>query len=148
MAKETIYVSWGGTGRGAAVRAAMRRAGNAGQNMRYLAILDDGQFGDLTPRLAEMVTAELSWLLQAQLRMIDLLTEPKVETEVEICHGDIEYNVREVAARTGADLILLGAPLRQKPGDFGHRDITALIDLLRAETGADVEIIGDDGELL
>ncbi len=144
MKKETMYVSWGGTGRGVAVRAAMRRAGKAGQNLRYVAILDDEQFGDLTPKLAEMVTAELTWLLKAQLRMIDLLTEPEVLAEVEICYGDIEYNVREVAARIDADLILLGAPLKQRLARSEHNESAGLIDALRAATGADVEIVGDD----
>ncbi|WP_028582831.1 universal stress protein [Desulfogranum japonicum] len=142
--KETIYVSWGGTGRGAAVRAAVRRAGEAGQNLRYLAILDDDQFGDLTPKLAEMVAAELTWLLKAQLRMIDLLTEPAVQATVEICNGDIEYNVTQVAARIDADLILLGAPLGKRLAGSVRKDSTELLEALRQATGADVEIIGSD----
>lgn len=144
MKKETIYVSWGGTGRGAAVRAAVRRAGENGQNLRYLAILDDNQFGDLTPKLADMVSAELTWLLKAQLRMIDLLTEPAVEATVEICNGDIEYNVARVAARIQADLILLGAPIGKRLTGSSRKDSTELLDALRRVTGADVEIIGDD----
>ena len=144
MAKETIYVSWGGTGRGAAVRAAVKRAGEAGQNLRYLAILDDDQFGDLTPKLAEMVRAELTWLLQAQLRMIDLLTEPDVSASIEICHGEIEYNVIEVAKRTEADLILLGAPLGRRLAGTGRKNSDELVQALRLATGADVEIIGSD----
>jgi len=142
--KETLYVSWGGTGRGAAVRAAVKRAGEAGQNLRYLAILDDDQFGDLNPKLAEMVAAELTWLLKAQLRMIDLLTEPDVEATVEICHGDIEYHVAEVAARIGADLILLGAPLGKRLAASGRKDRLQLVEALRNATGADVEIVGDE----
>jgi len=142
--KETLYVSWGGTGRGAAVRAAVKRAGEAGQNLRYLAILDDDQFGDLNPKLAEMVAAELTWLLKAQLRMIDLLTEPAVEATVEICHGDIEYHVVEVATRIDADLILLGAPLGKRLAASGRKDRLQLVEALRNATGADVEIVGDD----
>lgn len=144
MAKETIYVSWGGTGRGAAVRAAVCRAGEAGQNLRYLAILDDDQFGDLSPKLAEMVSAELTWLLKAQLRMIDLLTEPDVVATVEICHGDIEYNVTEVARRIDADLILLGAPISGRLLNSARKDSAELLEALRWATGADVEVIGDD----
>ena len=144
MPKETIYVSWGGTGRGEAVRAAVRRAGEAGQNLLYLAILDDNQFGDITPKLAKMVTSELTWLLTAQLQMIDLLTEPDVKTTVEICNGDIEYNVNEVAKRIDADLILLGAPLSKKLADSGHKNSEELMESLRQSTGAYVEIVGSD----
>jgi len=144
MPKATIYVSWGGTGRGAALRAAMRRAGEAGQNLHYLAILDDDQFGDLTPKLADMVAAELTWLLKAQLRMIDLLTEPAVAATVEICHGDIEYNVTQVASRIDADLILLGAPLDSRLTEYGRRNSSELLEALRQATGAGVEIVGDD----
>lgn len=144
MPKSTIYVSWGGTGRGAALRAAVRRAGEAGQNLHYLAILDDDQFGDLTPQLADMVAAELTWLLKAQLRMIDLLTEPAVAATVEICHGDIEYNVTQVASRISADLILLGAPLGGRLAGSGHRKRSELLEALQQATGADVEIVGGD----
>lgn len=144
MRKETIYVSWGGTGRGAAVRAAVKRAGEAGQNLRYLAILDDDQFGDLTPKLEEMVRAELTWLLQAQLRMIDLLTEPEVEATIEICHGDIEYNVAQVASRIEADLILLGAPFGDRLVGSGRKSSDDLVESLRSATGADVEIVGEE----
>ena len=144
MTKETLYVSWGGTGRGAAVRAAMHRAGEAGQNLRYLAILDDDQFGDLTPKLSEMVSAELTWLLEAQLRMIDLLTEPAVKAAIEICHGDIEYNVTQVASRIDADLILLGEPLGKRLTSSKRKDSSELVEALSQATGAYVEIVGGD----
>lgn len=144
MPKATIYVSWGGTGRGAALRAAVRRAGEAGQNLHYLAILDDDQFGDLTPKLADMVAAELIWLLKAQLRMIDLLMEPAVAATVEICHGDIEYNVTQVSSRMDSDLILLGAPLGGRLAGSERRNSTELLEALQLATGADVEIVGDD----
>lgn len=142
--KDTIYVSWGGTGRGAAVREAVLRAGAAGQNLRYLAILDKHMFGDLSPKLSEMVKAELSWLLNAQLRMIDLQTDPDVHATIDIREGEIETNVVEVAKNSNADLILLGAPLGGLYHQSERRNIDELVDYLRDETGADVEIIGNE----
>lgn len=148
MTKETIYVSWGGTGRGASVRAAVSRAGAAGQNLRYLAILDTRMFGDLTPKQAETVREELTWLLTAQLRMIDLQTDEEVKATIDIREGEITDNVTQLAKEIDADLILLGAPLGRDYHRPDRRTRTELVEFLRQETGADVEVIGDDAALV
>jgi len=144
MANEAIYVSWGGTGRGEAVRAAVDRAGEAGQDLLYLAILDDEQFGDLSPALADTVRSELQWLLRAQLRMVNLQTDPDVKSTIEIRQGDVEDEVISAAKNLGADLILLGAPLPKDSGAARRRSIDELVEVLRRETGADVEIVGPE----
>ena len=144
MASEAIYVSWGGTGRGEAVRAAVDRAGEAGQDLLYLAILDDEQFGDLSPALADTVRSELHWLLRAQLRMVNLQTDPDVKLTIEIRQGDVEDELISAAKDLGADLILLGAPLPKDSGAARRRSIDELVEVLRRETGADVEIVGPE----
>jgi nucleotide-binding universal stress UspA family protein len=144
MASEAIYVSWGGTGRSEAVRAAFDRAGEAGQDLRYLAILDDEQFGDLSPALADTVRSELQWLLRAQLRMVNLQTDPDVKSTIEIRQGDVEDEVISAAKDLGADLILLGAPLPKDSGAARRHSIDELVEVLRRETGADVEIVGPE----
>ncbi len=144
MASEAIYVSWGGTGRSEAVRAAVDRAGEAGQDLRYLAILDDEQFGDLSPALADTVRSELQWLLRAQLRMVNLQTDPDVKSTIEIRQGDVEDEVISAAKDLGADLILLGAPLPKDSGAARRHSIDELVEVLRRETGADVEIVGPE----
>ena len=144
MTKEAVYVSWGGTGRGAAVRAAVDRAGEAGQNLRYLAILDTDRFGDLSPGLVEVVESELAWLLSAQLRLVNIQTDPDVHSSIEIRQGDIEDECIEVCERIGADLILLGAPLPANPASSRRHSIEELVDALREGTGADVEIVGPE----
>jgi len=144
MANEAIYVSWGGTGRGEAVRAAVDWAGEAGQDLLYLAILDDEQFGDLSPALADTVRSELHWLLRAQLRMVNLQTDPDVKLTIEIRQGDVEDELISAAKDLGADLILLGAPLPKDSGAARRRSIDELVEVLRRETGADVEIVGPE----
>ena len=144
MASEAIYVSWGGTGRTEAVRAAIDRASEAGQDLRYLAILDDEQFGDLSPALADMVGSELQWLLRAQLRMVNLQTDPDVKSTIEIRQGDVEDEVIRAAQDLGADLILLGAPLPKDSGAARRHSIDELVEVIRRETGADVEIVGPE----
>lgn len=144
MGDEVVYVSWGGTGRGEAVRAAFDRAGEAGKKLRYLAILDDEQFGELSPALAESVRSELDWLLQAQLRMVDLQTEPVVEPTIDIRQGDVEEVAVAVVKEVGSDLILLGAPLPMDPRAARRQSIDELVDALREQTGADVEIVGPE----
>ena len=141
---EAIYVSWGGTGRGEAIREAFERVGAAGLSLRYLAILDDDQFGDLTPTLTDMVQSELEWLLAAQLRLVDLQTQPDVKFKIDVRHGDVEVVTLEVAQETEADLILLGAPLPENPGPARRATIAEFVAVLLEESTADVEIIGPD----
>lgn len=141
---EAIYVSWGGTGRGEAIREAFERVGSAGLSLRYLAILDDDQFGDLTPTLTDMVQSELEWLLAAQLRLVDLQTQADVQFEIDVRHGDVEVVTLEVAQETDADLILLGAPLPENPGPARRATIAEFVAVLLDQTTADVEIIGPD----
>lgn len=142
--KEAIYVSWGGTGRGEAVREAFERVGEAGLSLRYLAILDDDQFGDLTPRLSAMVQSELEWLLAAQLRLVDLQTQPDVAFIIDVRHGDVEDVTLAVAQETEASLILLGAPLPEDPGPIRRATIADFMAALREKTTAEVEIVGPD----
>jgi nucleotide-binding universal stress UspA family protein len=141
---EAIYVSWGGTGRGEAIREAFERVGEAGLSLRYLAILDDDQFGDLTPTLSAMVQSELEWLLAAQLRLVDLQTQPDVGFIIDVRHGDVEDVTLEVAQETEVDLILLGAPLPENPGPARRATIAEFVTALREQTMADVEIVGPD----
>jgi nucleotide-binding universal stress UspA family protein len=142
---EVVYVSWGGTGRSEALRAAFERVGDARSDLRYLAILDDDQFGDLTPALSETVKNELEWLLAAQLRMIDLQTEQDVGFTIDVRQGDVEDVTLAVAKETAAELILLGAPLPTNHGAARRTGIEELVDALRSQTGADVEIVGPEG---
>ena len=142
---EVIYVSWGGTGRSEALRAAFERVGDAQADLRYLAILDDDQFGDLTPALSKTVKSELEWLLAAQLRMIDLQTEQDVGFTIDVRQGDVEDVTLAVAKESGAELILLGAPLPDDHGAARRASIEDLVDAIRSQTGVAVEIVGPEG---
>lgn len=144
MSSEVVYVSWGGTGQGEAVRAAVDRAGEAGQKLRYLAILDDDQFGELSPALAEAVRSELDWLLHAQLRMINLQSEVDVQPIIDIRQGDVEDITVAAVQDAGSQLILLGAPLPTDPRAARRQSIDELVDALREQTGAAVEIVGPE----
>ena len=68
-----LYVSWGGSGRAASVRAAMRLAleqpEESGRGLRYLAVLDDEHFADIDDNLLAVVSDELRWVLDAQLEL-------------------------------------------------------------------------------
>lgn len=139
---EAVYVSWGGTGRSEAVRSAFDRVGKVGLGMRYLAILDDEQFGDLTPSMTRMVREELEWLLAAELRLVDLQTKYDVAATIDVREGDVEDVVVEVTNESSAKLILLGAPLPSNPRALRRNSIEELIVALQESTGAEVEIVG------
>lgn len=139
-----MYVSWGGTGRSEALRAAVDRAGDAGLELRYLAILDNEEFGELSPTLTTMVEEELAWLLTAQLKMIDLQTGPDVRSMIDVRRGDVEEVIITAAKDLDCSLILLGAPLPKDLGAARRKSIDDLLASIRTETGADVEVVGPE----
>jgi hypothetical protein len=135
-----IYVSWGGSGRGTAFREAYDTAVEQMRGIVYLAILDGPTFGDLDDRLLDVVTQELTWLLEAQLRLVDreeLATE--VSTRTLVRGGDVADEVTSLVETLGTDLVLLGAPLPTAD----DRSVEQLLEELTERTGVDVRIIGN-----
>lgn len=134
---EMIYVSWGGTGRGAALRAAYEQAADAGQALTYLAILDPPHFGDLDKNLIALVVDELEWLLTAHMRTVAEASYKKIEsTRVIVRTGEVDDEVIELAEVSGASTIVLGAPL-----DISGTSVDELVVALQARTGAVVSIV-------
>jgi len=137
---ELIYVSWGGTGRGAALRAAYERAAAANQSLTYLAILDPPHFADLDDRFIALIAEELAWLLSAHMRTIAEASDHNVaSTRVIVRTGEVDDEVQELVEATGATAVVLGAPI-----DIGDRSVTELLEALRTRTGADVSIVNPE----
>jgi len=137
MAGEMIYVSWGGTGRGAALRAAYEEAASAGQTLTYLAILDPPHFADLDQGLIGLVIDELEWLLNAHMRTVAEASFGQVEsTRVIVRTGEVDDEVQQLVRETGAETIVVGAPL-----DLAGNSVDELVDALRVRTGVEVRII-------
>ena len=134
---ELIYVSWGGSGRGAALRAAYEQAAAADQSLTYLAILDPPHFADLDNGLIELVVEELEWLLNAHMRTVAEASSGHVaSTRVIVRTGEVDDEVEALAQASGAASIVLGAPV-----EVGGRSVTDLMEALRARTGIDVSIV-------
>ena len=54
--------------------------------LRYLAILDDGAFGDLDDPTRALIADELAWLLKAQLELTRVqLGEGRLPVDVVVC---------------------------------------------------------------
>lgn len=141
MSGEMIYVSWGGSGRGAALRAAYEQAASAQQSLTYLAILDPPHFADLDAGLISLVVDELDWLLNAHMRTVAEASFGQVETtRVLVRTGEVDDEVQELVQATGAETVVIGAPL-----DLSGNSVDELVDALRARTGADVQVIDPDG---
>lgn len=141
MSGEMIYVSWGGTGRGAALRAAYEQAADAGQSLTYLAILDPPHFADLDDSLIALVVDELEWLLNAHMRTVAEASFSQVEsTRVIVRTGEVDDEVEALVKATGAQTIVIGAPL-----DLSGNSVEDLVGALHSRTGADVRIIDPDG---
>ena len=135
---ELIYVSWGGTGRGAALRAAYDQAADADQTLTYLAILDPPHFADLDLNLMKLVVDELEWLLNAHMRTVAAASYKQVETtRVIVRTGEVDDEVIELAHQTGAKSIVLGAPLATASGT----PVEDLVAVLRKRTEASVSIV-------
>lgn len=141
---ELIYVSWGGTGRGAALRAAYDQAAEAGQSLTYLAILDPPTFSDLDQSLLTLVADELEWLLNAHMRTVAEASFREVEsTRVIVRAGEVDDEVESLAKSSGADAIVLGAPVA-----VGGTSVEELVQALRQRTGVPVSVVDPDASPL
>ena len=111
-----LYVSWGGTGRPASVRQAMRQAmatnGDSDPGLRYLAVLDTEHFADLDPATLAIVADELGWLLGAQLELArNQLGADDLPVDVVVRIGNVVEAVVDVLGEQGPAEVLIGAPV-------------------------------------
>ncbi|MDH3299853.1 MAG: hypothetical protein OES24_05030 [Acidimicrobiia bacterium] len=143
MADELVYVSWGGTGRGATLRTAMERASGSGLGLLYLAILDDASFADLEASFLAVVKDELGWLLEAQLEVTKTqLGIEELPVRVLIRGGDVVEQVADVVTTMGETEVIVGAPVPLA----GHESIESLMDLIRSRVPVPVDLISADAE--
>ncbi len=143
MAEELVYVSWGGTGRGATLRAAMEQASAAGKGLLYLAVLDDDSFADLDDTFLAIVKDELEWLLDAQLEVTKTeLGAEEVPVRILIRGGDVADQVADVVDTLGDTEVIVGAPVPLA----GHQSVDALLDALRQRIAVPVELVSADDE--
>jgi len=134
---ELIYVSWGGTGRGAALRAAYERAADSGMGLVYLAILDPPHFKDLDRPLLATVVEELEWLLEAHVRMVKAAAHRSIPTRVLVRSGEVGDEVQYLADAIDAEIVLVGAPVAVS----GWDSIDDMMASLASRTGATVELV-------
>jgi len=141
MGAEFLYVSWGGTGRAASVRKALRRAMAEERSLRYLAVLDDEHFADLDEAMLEIVSGELHWLLDAQLE----LTKSQVGAEdldvpISVAAGQVVDVVAASVGDAATTHVLIGAPVPV----VEHQSIDELVAQIARRTGAQVELLRPD----
>ncbi|MCP5025865.1 MAG: hypothetical protein GY929_06230 [Actinomycetia bacterium] len=136
---ELVYLSWGGSGRGMAFRDAYDRAVSEERGIVYLAILDAPTFSDLDGPLLGFVIQELTWLLEAQLRLVDREEmATRVPTRTLVRGGDVADEVSQLVEALDTDLVLVGAPIPFPD----HHSVDELVAELARRTGAAVEVIG------
>ncbi|MEM9135072.1 MAG: hypothetical protein AAF962_15160 [Actinomycetota bacterium] len=139
-----LYVSWGGSGRAASVRAAMSRAlaqeESVGRGLRYLAVLDDGSFADLDDNTLDLVADELRWLLEAQLELTKRqLDAADLIVEVLVRRGDVVEAVVDVLGERGPAEVLIGAPVT--PAGSGYATVDDLRQALAGRVEARVSVV-------
>lgn len=137
-ARAIVYVSWGGTGRAASVRQAMRRAVAERRPLIYLAVLDDGHFADLDSSIIDVLLDELDWLLDAQLELTkEQLGADELDVRRIVRAGDVIALVDEVIAKIGPTDVLLGAPVPV----VGHDSMDTMTARIERETGSAVQVV-------
>lgn len=142
MADELVYVSWGGTGRGEALRAAMQQASAAGKGLVYLAVLDDAHFADLDDGFLAVVKDELEWLLDAQLEVTKAqLGVDDLPVRVLIRSGDVVDQAADAVATVGDTTVIIGAPVPLAD----HESVDALLGELRDRVSVPV-VLSTGGE--
>jgi hypothetical protein len=136
-----IYVSWGGTGRAASLREAVRRAMSESRPLVYLAVLDDQTFADLDHSMLALLADELAWLLDAQTELTRAeLGAGDLPLDVWVRTGDVVELVCEAVAETGQTEILIGAPVPVA----GHESVQVVIDLIETRTSCKVTLVLPD----
>ncbi len=143
---EIIYVSWGGTGRGASLRSAYQQAIAANRGLLYLAILDEEHFSDVEDNLLNVVGDELQWLIDTQVRLVQQELGNDVPVRVMVRSGDIDDEVTEVIQLVGTNLVLIGAPVPLAR----HTSVDEFVNILTSRTGTTVEVVeptSGDGRL-
>ena len=142
---ELVYVSWGGTGRGDALRAAFLEAAQKDLDLVYLAILDARTFVGVDDVLSGAMASELDWLLRAQIRMIKSeLGVDGVEARVVVRRGDVEEEIAAFVRDTGAEEVLVGAPVIVPRTVQRAEGLDDLVGDLTRDTGVDVSVIGPE----
>lgn len=138
-----VYVSWGGTGRGASLRAAMLEAVGGDRPLHYLAVLDDEHFADLDRSMIGLLTDELEWLLHAQVELARAqVGADGLDVSIEVRPGQVVDIVAETVARIGPAEVLIGAPVPVA----GHESVKELIDQIAHRTGGRARLIAPDGD--
>ncbi len=144
MAVDLIYVSWGGTGRAATLRAAMQIASEIDGGLVYLAVIDEGTFDDLDDSMVDLIENELEWLLEAQIELTRRQLNVEEEVRVVIRRGDVDDHVVEMVEALGETTVLIGAPA----ATANHESVAEMIEVLRERTGRPVELVEPELDLL
>lgn len=145
LVNELIYLSWGGTGRAATLRAALAEAVQRRLDLVYLAVLDDGAFADVDESTLALAEDELSWLLTAQLELTrSQLGAEEVKVRVLIRSGDVADEAAELVATLGDTEVLVGAPVPLTH----HSSVVELIDELNHRVSVPVRLVDVSAGLL
>ena len=103
-----IYASWGGNGRGLALRSAFEAAIERDAPLLYLGIVDQDHFGDLDGRYVTLIEEELQWLLDAQLQLVaDQLGVSEHDARILVRTGTVEEVLADVVTASSAQLIMI-----------------------------------------
>lgn len=128
--EEVVYVSWGGNGRGLALREAFEAALERGVPLVYLAILDDDHFGDLDTSYLNLVIDELEWLLDTQLRLVANSLDAKGHAaRFMVRAGPVYAVIADVVETSGAELVLI------------PDEVAASADAVSRAAGVPVEVV-------
>ena len=144
MPVDLVYVSWGGTGRAATLRAAMRIASRIEGGLVYLAVIDEGTFDDLDDSMVDLIEDELEWLLEAQIELTRRQLNIDEKVRVVIRRGDVDDRVVEMVEALGETSVLIGAPA----ATTNHESVAEMIEVLRSRTGRPVELVEPELDLL
>lgn len=105
---EVVYASWGGNGRGLALRTAFEAAIERDAPLLYLGIIDESHFGDLDDSYNGLIASELEWLLEAQLRLVaDQLGVSEHDARILVRSGTVGEELAQAVTTSNAQLVLI-----------------------------------------
>lgn len=130
-----LYLSLAGSGTSDTLEIALIAAVEAETTLRYLAVVDDDQFGDVDGATMTMVAEELRFLLRAHLVAVQRRLTASPEASVVIVRG----SAMDAVGSTDAIIteVLIGGPLTLDPD--AERELVA--ELAR-RSGTAVRVLG------
>ncbi len=143
-----VCATRGGEGSRAVQMAAIEEAQSSGRSLVFLYITASDSVTQANMTLQTAVSAELSWIGQALLRIAQKRANAAgINAELVIRKGQVREEIVSYLQETDADLMLLGAPRGTTLHIIGDDVIERFAQFIESSTGVPTKVIRPEREV-